>query len=493
MTTYYCAPNGSDSNAGSSASPWKTLAKFAAVANPDDELQMRGGTYDTQLSILRCGAREAPIVVRNYPGEVATIRGFINFGNGTSPTASTGAWWEFRGDDQWRLRFDGSSALTTQYALIGVYGDGVKILGCEIFCTRTNNRGTIDMGHGPTVPRETEVGWNKIHDTGPTQLHHAVYAGQAIAPYVHDNYCYDLGGCGGQFGPGCDGGIFEDNTVDVTGLAGVVVWSDPSYANAPITRNCIVRRNILSNGANYSMEDFHSGLESGAGNNKFIENYCFANARGKAVAPPAGATFENNIENGTDPMYVNRAGKDFHLQAGSPAAGYGVSSTYGGTAPEPPASAPVSNIHEGDVLSGVENWTVNGIEPGTIRVKFWVDNVCVHTREMPAEQITYQLDTTGAPDGPHIVGIGWVDKNNVSYPASPPTNVTVDNSNVTPEPDEEYVLMEDFTALQTQVNELAKLIGEAGKVLVKAAPPASTQLSWPHSIPGAPIPGNERS
>ena len=488
MTIYYCSLGGNDDNDGSLAKPWRTLNKFAAVALPGDELQMRAGTYDTQLTITRCGTQQAPIVVRNYPGEVATIRGYLNAGNGVSPSATTGAYWEFHGDDAWRLRFDGSGPLTTQYALVGVYGDAVKILGCELFCTRSNQRGTIDIGYGPTVPLACEIGWCKIHDTGPSGHHHAVYAGQAIGPYVHDNYCWDVGGCGVQLGPGCDSGSFEHNTVDVTGLAGAVLWSDPSYQYAPLTRNNIVRRNIFSNGTSYSMEDFHSGLESGAGNNAFIENYCFANAHGIGIAPPPGAVFTKNVENGTDPQYVNRSGKDFRLQADSPASGYGVSSTYGGTTPEP-SQPPISSIEEGDILSGVEDWTVSQIEPGTIRVKFWVDNVAVHTVEMPPPQVIYALDTTGAPDGAHIVGIGWVDKNNVSYPAYPPTNVTVDNSVVPPvPPDEEYVTLDDFMILHAQVNELTELIAEAGRLLSTAVPEANPQqIPWPYGLPGAPL------
>ena len=43
--TYYVAPNGSNSNAGTQATPFATLQKAHDIANPGDLIYMRGGTY----------------------------------------------------------------------------------------------------------------------------------------------------------------------------------------------------------------------------------------------------------------------------------------------------------------------------------------------------------------------------------------------------------------------------------------------------------------
>jgi hypothetical protein len=70
---YYVAPNGDDSNAGSEAQPFKTLAKSLKVLKPGDTLLMRAGRYPAfEVRDLR-GARDAPITIKGYPGEKVVI------------------------------------------------------------------------------------------------------------------------------------------------------------------------------------------------------------------------------------------------------------------------------------------------------------------------------------------------------------------------------------------------------------------------------------
>ncbi|WP_339323305.1 right-handed parallel beta-helix repeat-containing protein [Paenibacillus sp. FSL W8-0194] len=73
---YYVSPNGNDSNAGTLASPWKTLQHAADVATPGSKVYVRGGVYNQKLKITRSGsAEQGTITFSNYDNEVPIIDG----------------------------------------------------------------------------------------------------------------------------------------------------------------------------------------------------------------------------------------------------------------------------------------------------------------------------------------------------------------------------------------------------------------------------------
>jgi hypothetical protein len=54
--TYYVAPTGSDSNAGTLAAPWKSIAKAQSVAVGGDTVYFRGGTYQYTAGLNSCAS-----------------------------------------------------------------------------------------------------------------------------------------------------------------------------------------------------------------------------------------------------------------------------------------------------------------------------------------------------------------------------------------------------------------------------------------------------
>src|SRR3954462_10525658 len=82
---FYAAANGSASGNGSIGNPWKlqTALNQPSAVDPGDTIWLRGGTYTGRFISQLNGSSAAPIVVRNYPGERATIDG--NYG-GNLPT-----------------------------------------------------------------------------------------------------------------------------------------------------------------------------------------------------------------------------------------------------------------------------------------------------------------------------------------------------------------------------------------------------------------------
>jgi hypothetical protein len=59
--TYYVAPNGSDSAAGSQAAPWASIARAQAVAQAGDTVYFRGGTYAYTRANSGCASQTARV------------------------------------------------------------------------------------------------------------------------------------------------------------------------------------------------------------------------------------------------------------------------------------------------------------------------------------------------------------------------------------------------------------------------------------------------
>ncbi len=72
---YYVAPSGNDSDPGTLAQPWKTVAKAALTINGGDTVYLRQGIYNEQLIPAHSGSASNLITYTSYPGETATLDG----------------------------------------------------------------------------------------------------------------------------------------------------------------------------------------------------------------------------------------------------------------------------------------------------------------------------------------------------------------------------------------------------------------------------------
>jgi hypothetical protein len=74
---FFVAPNGRPSGDGSKARPWDLATALAqpAALRPGDTVWLRGGTYRGSFTSTLTGAAGAPLVLRQSPGERATIDG----------------------------------------------------------------------------------------------------------------------------------------------------------------------------------------------------------------------------------------------------------------------------------------------------------------------------------------------------------------------------------------------------------------------------------
>ena len=74
---FYVAPSGQPGGDGSLSRPWdlQSALNQPATVKPGDIIWLRGGIYHGTYTSALTGTASAPIVVRQYPGERATIDG----------------------------------------------------------------------------------------------------------------------------------------------------------------------------------------------------------------------------------------------------------------------------------------------------------------------------------------------------------------------------------------------------------------------------------
>ena len=73
-SSFYVATIGNDSNAGTKASPWRTVQHAADTARAGSTVNVRGGIYEELVSINASGdASDGFITFRSYPGETAIL------------------------------------------------------------------------------------------------------------------------------------------------------------------------------------------------------------------------------------------------------------------------------------------------------------------------------------------------------------------------------------------------------------------------------------
>jgi hypothetical protein len=73
--SFFIASNGSDSNAGTLSSPWRTISKANGTLVAGDTVYLRGGSYAERIIPANSGLVGRPIVYRSYPGEYVLLIG----------------------------------------------------------------------------------------------------------------------------------------------------------------------------------------------------------------------------------------------------------------------------------------------------------------------------------------------------------------------------------------------------------------------------------
>jgi hypothetical protein len=165
-TTYYVAPSGLDSNAGSASSPFQTIQHAADIVYPGDTVIVKAGTYtDT-----------------NSRGTILHV----------SRSGTATSWITFKSENLYGAVLDGQNNATA----IGIDIFGASYITIEGFEIKGFNWGGVNANvNGSNIPNYVSIKRNKIHDIGvrpftgtyglvaiftPKQSHHYTIDGNLI-------------------------------------------------------------------------------------------------------------------------------------------------------------------------------------------------------------------------------------------------------------------------------------------------------------------------
>jgi hypothetical protein len=235
-STVYVSPAGADTNPGTLAAPWRTVAHALSALNPGDTLYVRGGTYVENITgtSVRPGTASAPILVTNYPGERPVIEGLLWL---RSPS-----YWTFDGINVTWNPANGSTSHMVKFT----DGVGWTLRNGELWGAHSY-AALLVAGDVTGQPASWTVANNCIHDTyasNDVNQDHLIYANTGTSPgsgVIARNILFNatngeavkLGGASQTSGAGANVTV-DSNTMYNTAQNVLIGWQ--SHDNA-VTHN----------------------------------------------------------------------------------------------------------------------------------------------------------------------------------------------------------------------------------------------------------------
>jgi hypothetical protein len=309
----YVATSGSDSNAGTKAAPFRTIKKAVSAAKADTTVHVMPGTYAETIKSTTSGTAAGRI---RYVSETKWAAKLVPPASSASDYA-----WENRGAyvDIEGFEVDGSVFRGGKAWRQGIYSAGS-------YSTIKGNK-VHNIAHDKTVSACTGAGGAGIEGD-------SWYRGTSID--VIGNVVYDIGYAGCRFIQGIyqtAPGKVTNNVITRGGEACIHLWHDANHID--IVNNTVVQcpYGILVGGGDFvhtsGPADYVNVL-----NNIVVNSKMGIDEQGKTGTHNVysnnllfGNTTNWGLQNGlvgtktilANPLFVNLAAADYHLQAGSPA------------------------------------------------------------------------------------------------------------------------------------------------------------------------------
>jgi parallel beta-helix repeat protein len=171
--TYYVAPSGNDTAAGTLAAPFRTIKQASRVTRPGDVVNVRGGVYYESTSLYAVkGTATAPIVFRAMAGETPVLDGSKLAAGSNIVTFNQTEYVDF---DGFELR-NGHIGITVWH------GKHTRLFNNHIHHTVRN--GIYIGGDTPLANSDITISGNQVHDTVLENQYHAMVGGGWAAAVV---------------------------------------------------------------------------------------------------------------------------------------------------------------------------------------------------------------------------------------------------------------------------------------------------------------------
>ncbi|HJZ60739.1 MAG TPA: right-handed parallel beta-helix repeat-containing protein [Miltoncostaeaceae bacterium] len=322
----YAATNGTDTSAGTAATPYRTVNRLVASLTAGQVGCLRDGAYTGGARIDHGGAPGNPITLTTDPASPsrAVVSGRFYVTDAANDVTISNLFIDGRGGGA------GSPV---------VNGDRVTFSGNEV----TNYNTEICFILGSSIFGRAVgvvIDGNRIHNCGAlpsSNMDHGIYVAAANGVRITNNYIYDNVDRGVQLYPDAQGTLVANNVIDGNG-EGVIISGEGGLASS----GSVVRDNVITNST--IRNNVESSFPSAVGTGNVVTHNCVFGGRQGNIGPARGFTAIGNVT--ADPLYLNRGAKDFALRAGSPCAGMGPAVTTSAAPaadPAPPPTRPLGH------------------------------------------------------------------------------------------------------------------------------------------------------
>ena len=325
MATYYVDTAGSDSNPGTSGSPFLTVTKGASVLAPGDTCYVRSGIYAQSLfDAVPTGNPSQPVTISKDPAAAAgtvtlqppgTAARVLSFATPVSYITIAG------------LVLDGVH-VTSDCVKITSGAHHITVADCEIQ-NAPNGQGVLITSEESSFNQILRC---RIHDNGQNDLQHGIYINKSNSNLVESCELYNSLGYGiHQFDGPMSGNIYRRNLIHNT--HGLLLSSGSNneanynvfYENEGdlIVRYAETNSRLYNNTAYAGTRGVWLDTTVSGITVRNCISYLHTDFNGNYINEGSGTISDHNLL-GVNPMFVNAAGHNFRLLAGSPAINAGV-------------------------------------------------------------------------------------------------------------------------------------------------------------------------